>query len=68
MHVLTKTFIAWAHVSPFFLLPLIFNLLATSISHFLSADMKLSGCFSTKFVFFVVYLSLSFAECMNECR
>ena len=52
----------------FFLLPLIFNLLATSISHFLPADMKLSGCFSTKFVFFVVYLSLSFAECMNECR
>ena len=53
---------------PFFKLPLIFNLLAASISHFLPADIKISGCFSTKFVFFVVYLSLSFAECMNVCR
>ena len=63
-----KHFIAWAHVPVFFfLLPLIFNLLAASISHFLLTDIKLSGCFSTKFVFFV-HLSLSFAECMNECR
>ena len=41
---------------------------AASISHFLPATIKLSGSFSTKFVFFIVYLSLSFAECMNECH
>ena len=55
--------------SLFFSLPLIFSLLATSISHLLPAVIKFSFCFPTKFVFFVFCLSLQFqfSECMNKC-
>ena len=45
-HVLTQYFVSCVHVRFYFSLPLIFTLLAASISHFLTAAMKFS-CFSS---------------------
>ena len=41
----------------FFLLPLIFTLVAASISHFLTATIKFSCYSSTKLVFFAFFIS-----------
>ena len=57
-HVLTKYFVSCAHVRLYFLLPLIFTLLAASISHFLTAALNFHAFLPTKFVSFVFSNSL----------
>ena len=50
---LTQYFVSCVHVRYYFSLPLIFTLLATSISHFLTAALNLDVFLPTKFVSFV---------------
>ena len=62
-HVLTQYFVSCVHVRFYFSLPLIFTLLAASISHFLTAAMKFS-CFSSNEIrlpssFSVIHVSVN---------
>ena len=52
-YLLTQYFVSCVHVRFYFSLPLIFTLLATSISHFLTAALNLDVFLPTKFVSFV---------------
>ena len=57
-YVLLKNVDASVPIRLFFLLPLIFNLLAASISRFLNAALKFHVFLPTKFVTFIFHLSL----------
>ena len=62
-YVLTQYFVSCVHVRFYFSLPLIFTLLAASISHFLTAAMKFS-CFSSNEIrlpssFSVIHVSVN---------
>ena len=50
---LTQYFVSCVHVRFYFSLPLIFTLLATNISHFLTAALNLDVFLPTEFVSFV---------------
>ena len=52
-YVLTQYFVSCVHVRFYFSLPLIFTLLAASISHFLTAALNFHVFLPTKFVSFV---------------
>ena len=58
--VLTRYFVSCVHVRFYFSLPLIFTLLAASISHFLTAAMNFS-CFSSNEIHFLCFQSLALA-------
>ena len=58
LHVLTQYFVSCVHVRFYFSLPLIFTLLAASISHFLTAALNSHVFLPTKFVSFVFNNSL----------
>ena len=57
-YVLTQYFVSCVHVRFYFSLPLIFTLLAASISHFLTAALNFHVFLPTKFVSFVFNNSL----------
>ena len=57
-YVLTQYFVSCVHVRFYFSLPLIFTLLAASISHFLTAALTFQVFLPTKFVSFVFNNSL----------
>ena len=57
-YVLTQYFVSWIHVLFYFSLPLIYTLLAASISHFLTAALNFHVFLPTKFVSFVFNNSL----------
>ena len=57
-YVLTQYFVSCVRVRFYFSLPLIFTLLAASISHFLTAALNFHVFFPTKFVSFVFNNSL----------
>ena len=57
-NVLTQYFVSCVHVRFYFSLPLIFTLLATSISHCLTAALNFHVFLPTKFVSFVFSHSL----------
>ena len=57
-YVLTQYFVSCVHVRFYFSLPLIFTLLAASISHFLTAALNFHVFLPTKFVSFVFSNSL----------
>ena len=52
-YVLTQYFVSSVHVRSYFLLPLIFTLLAASISHCLTATLNFHVFLPTKFVSYV---------------
>ena len=54
----TQYFVSCVHVRSYFSLPLIFTLLAASISHFLTAALNFNVFLPTKFVSFVFNNSL----------
>ena len=57
-YVLTQYFVSCVHVRFYFSLPLIFTLLAASISHLLTAALNFHVFLPTKFVSFVFNTSL----------
>ena len=57
--VLTQYFLSCVHVRFYFSLPLIFTLLAASISHFFTAPLNLHVFLATKFVSFVLLITRS---------
>ena len=62
-YMLTQYFFSCFHVRFYFSLPLIFTLLAASISHFLTAALNFHVFLPTKFVSFVFKNSLSLFLC-----
>ena len=68
-YVLTQYFVSCVHVRFYFSLPLIFTLLAVSISHFLTAALNFHVFLPTKFVSFVFSHSLQLFLCHPlECK
>ena len=69
LHVLTQYFVSCVHVRFYFSLPLIFTLLAASISHFLTAALNFHVFLPTKFVSFVFNNSLQLFLCYpRQCK
>ena len=68
-YVLTQYFVSCVHVRFYFSLPLIFTLLAASISHCLTAALNFHVFLPTKFVSFVFNHSLQLFLCYpRECK
>ena len=68
-YVLTQYFVSCVHVRFYFSLPLIFTLLAASISHCLTAALNFHVFLPTKFVSFVFSHSLQLFLCYpRECK
>ena len=68
-YVLTQYFVSCVHVPFYFSLPLIFTLLAASISHFLTAALNFHVFLPTKFVSFVFNNSLQLFLCyLRQCK
>ena len=68
-YVLTQYFVSCVHVRFYFSLPLIFTLLAASISHFLTAALNFHVFLPTKFVSFVFNNSLQLFLCyLRWCK
>ena len=68
-YVLTQYFVSSVHVRFYFSLPLIFTLLAASISHFLTAALNFHVFLPTKFVSFVFNNSLQLFLCYpRQCK
>ena len=68
-YVLTQYFVSCVHVCFYFSLPLIFTLLAASISHFLTAALNFHVFLPTKFVSFVFNNSLQLFLCYpRQCK
>ena len=68
-YVLTQYFVSSVHVRFYFSLPLIFTLLAASISHFLTAALNFHVFLPTKFVSFVFNNSLQLFLCYPcQCK
>ena len=68
-YVLTQYFVSCVHVRFYFSLPLIFTLLAASISHCLTAALNFHVFLPTKFVSFVFNYSLQLFLCYpRECK
>ena len=68
-YVLTQYFVSCVHVHFYFLPPLIFTLLAASISHFLTAALNFHVFLPTKLVSFVFDNSLQLFLCYSrQCK
>ena len=68
-YVITQYFVSCVHVRFYFSLPLIFTLLAASISHFLTAALNFHVFLPTKFVSFVFNNQLQLFLCYpRQCK